>query len=556
MALRIERIDFNPWGCFEDHSLSLSARSGDVDLIHGRNASGKSTTSRGERSLLYGIDARTVDNHTYDYADLRIGARLQLDSESVELERRKKRVGSLVSPGGDVLPNDRLLSALGGLSREVYEALFVVDKETLDQGGAELLAGQGEIGASLFAAAAGIASLHQTLSALEREAEHRFNPRGRTDELHKSLTKLRDAEKRLRDTTLRPARHREMEQALDQDEQASENATLTLRELDRTTRALERMRAIAPLLSAHAELVDELEKIGPVPDLPNDAKTKRVEAEGRIQAGKSQMVRVTAALEKLDAEIEGVAVDEMLIARGDEITVIKEKVSAFSKAAGDRRKREGELQEAKAALGIAASSVGVPPGEIEALKRPMSTRRTLDACLSERDELASALRGAQDRRDRAEQERADSQAALAAAPPAKEVGALEAALTAALKVGAISDQIDCQELEAKQLAREAAGRLARLAPAPASLEALRSLSAPSREHAERTAARAGVCRHAGERLDDDGRRLDDQEAELEEERRRLGVEGEAPTAEALEGARELRTTHWTEIRSAGTGGSR
>src|SRR5260221_11729053 len=111
MALRFERLDFNPWGCFEDHSLRFSPRVGDVDLIHGRNASGKSTTSRGERSLLYGIDARTVDNHTYDYADLRIGASLQLDGNSVELSRRKRRVGSLISPNGEALPDDLLLNA-------------------------------------------------------------------------------------------------------------------------------------------------------------------------------------------------------------------------------------------------------------------------------------------------------------------------------------------------------------------------------------------------------------------------------------------------------------
>src|SRR5256885_2083915 len=100
MALRLDRIDFRPWGCFEDHWLPFSVRIGDVDLIHGHNASGKSTTSRGERSLFYGIDGRTVDNHTFDYADLRIGARLNVDGRTVELSRRKRRVGSLVGPNG------------------------------------------------------------------------------------------------------------------------------------------------------------------------------------------------------------------------------------------------------------------------------------------------------------------------------------------------------------------------------------------------------------------------------------------------------------------------
>jgi uncharacterized protein YhaN len=110
------------------------------------------------------------------------------------------------------------LTALGGLTGEVYKALFQVDHETLVQGGAELLQGQGEIGASLFAAAAGIASLHRTLADLDAESERLFNPRGRASVLHKRLLELRDAEKRLRDSTLRPARHREMTRALEKDE--------------------------------------------------------------------------------------------------------------------------------------------------------------------------------------------------------------------------------------------------------------------------------------------------------------------------------------------------
>jgi hypothetical protein len=67
MSLVIRRLDFNPWGCFSDHSLSFEAKPGQIDLVYGPNASGKSTTSRGERSLLYGIDARTTDGHTHPY---------------------------------------------------------------------------------------------------------------------------------------------------------------------------------------------------------------------------------------------------------------------------------------------------------------------------------------------------------------------------------------------------------------------------------------------------------------------------------------------------------
>src|ERR1035438_10614116 len=102
----------------------------------------------------------------------------------------------------------------------------------LVQGGAELLQGQGEIGASLFAAAAGIATLHGTLADLEGEAERLFNPRGRTSVLHRALANLRSAEKRMRDTTLRPAHHREMTRAVLKDEKACDALTEQMRDLE------------------------------------------------------------------------------------------------------------------------------------------------------------------------------------------------------------------------------------------------------------------------------------------------------------------------------------
>ncbi len=555
MALRIERMAFSPWGCFEDHSLTFSPKLGDVDLIHGPNASGKSTMSRGERSLLYGIEARTPDNHTYDYADLHIGACLRLDGTSVELSRRKRRVGSLVGSDGDPLPEDLLLAALGGLTEDVYRALFQVDHETLVQGGAELLQGQGEVGASLFAAAAGIASLHSTLADLDAEAERLFNPRGRTSVLHKTLADLRETEKRLRDATLRPARHREMTCALARAEQACEALTQQMGELDLSVRAIERKRAIAPLLDAHGERVAESKTLAGTPDLPDSAATRRSDSQGRVHAGTVAFKRATEVARKLDGKIGAIDVDEAIIARDDEIGTVKESVSAISKAAGDRRKREGELQEASGALKAAATVVGVDPDKVESLRRPATARRALDRCLSDRDELASRLSGAQVRALDAERARDDAQAELAAAAVPADVRELEAAITAALKAGSISEQIELGQVDSKLRRREATERLARLSPAPSSLDDLRTLASPSRERAARAAARSESLKRAAETLESDASRLAASEVELDEERERLGLEGEVPTAEALASAREVRDEQWTAIRGATVNGS-
>ncbi len=562
MALAIERLDFAPWGCFEDLSLRFSSRVGDVDLIYGPNAAGKSTTSRGERSLLYGIEERTPDNHTYDYADLRIGARLRLDGSSVELSRRKRRSGSLVAPGGQSLPEDSISSALGGLTEAVYRALFQIDHDTLVQGGAELLQGEGEIGTSLFAAAAGIATLHGTLAELDTEAERIFNPRARKTVLHKALVALREADRRLRVATLRPARHREMALALTAAQAACKELTCQMRELDLGARAIERRRAIAPLLDARADRVGELQALAGTPDLPSSAATQRADAQGRVQGGAAALERIRGVAAKLEQEIERIEVDEAIIVRGDEIRAIKESAPATSKAAADRRKREGELAEARAGLEGAAQIAGVEPDEIEELRRPATARRALDGCLREREQRGSRRTSAQARMEDATRARDDARDELQAADAERrgaglmDVHDLDAAMTAALKVVPLSEQISELRLAVELSRDEAAERFSRLSPASSSLDVLRTLAAPSREQAARAVAHSDELRRAAEELRSEASRLAGVESELVQERERLILEGEPPSAQALAVARGLRDGHWSAIRDASGDGSR
>ena len=553
--LRIERIDFSPWGCFEDLSLTFSSKVGDVDLIHGPNAAGKSTASRGERSLLYGIEARTPDNHTYDYPDLRIGARLRLNGVGVELSRRKRKVGSLVGPDGEALDDDPIAAALGGLTEAVYRALFQVDNETLVRGGAELLQGRGEIGATLFAAAAGIASLHDTLAKLDVDADKIFNPRGRATVLHRALGELREADKRLRDAMLRPVRHREMTRALATAEAACEEISKRMRDLDLRSRGIERKRAMAPLLDDHAERATELQALAGVPDLPEAAAAQRSDAEGRVCAGLTQVKRGTDAVSKLGDEIGAILIDEEILRCAQEIRTLKDSVSAICKAAGDRRKREGELQEARAGLTTAAAIVGIEPDEIEGLRRPATARRLLDRCLREHGELTSRCATARARVLDAESARDEALSASEAAPRGADVCELDASIAAALKAGALSEQVEAHRLDAGIKGAEAIERLNRLTPAPPSIAALRALAVPSSEQARRAAVEREDLRHAADTLEDDLRRAAVDEAELAEQQDRLVLSGEAPTARALASAREHRDSLWSAIRAQAVGGT-
>src|SRR5207248_304080 len=71
------------------------------------------------------------------------------------------------------------------------------------------------------------------------------------------------------------------------------------------------------------------------------------------------------------------------------------------------------------------------------------------------------------------------------APLAADTQELDATITAALRAGALPEQIEESRLQADLQRGEATERLARLDPAPPSIDALRGLAAPPREKARR-----------------------------------------------------------------------
>jgi uncharacterized protein YhaN len=549
MSLRIERLDFRPWGCFEDHTLPFAGEPGTVDLVYGLNAAGKSTASRGGRSLLYGIEVRTADKHTFDYADLRIGGRLVLDGKPIELIRRKGRTGTLTDLDGEVLPDDTIALALGGLTEDVYRGLFEISHNSLVQGGAELLQGRGEVGASLFAAAAGIATLHETLSGLDAEAERIFKPRGRTDPLHKAIADLHAAQKRMREATLRPAGHHKMERELHQMEDACEKLSVRIRELDGEVRSLEHKRAVAPLLDRHAELSEELASLAEVPELAADAAERRGGAQGRLRSGATQLKRAKDAVTKLDEQMAAIDVDEGLLAREQEITVVHEQVPVIRKAAEDLPKVESLLAEAVAGLAIAAATIGVAPDEVEGLRRPATARRALDTCLREHPEVVERGRAAAKRLEDAKTQLETDEEALVDVAEMPNLAPLRAALRAAQKLGSIGAQIIEADAEGKRLTDEAQAAFERLRPSPGDIARLHKLALPSREWVGQSVDQQASLERDAQVLKSERERLAGDVDDVAQEREELQLAGTAPTAEDLDSARSQRDERWTGVRA-------
>ena len=313
MSLAIARLDLAPWGCFAERSLEFALTPGTVELIDGPNAAGKSTISRAEVALLYGIPPRTPDAHTHEYADLRVGAKLIVDGEPLEVIRRKATVGSLRMPDGAELTPDPLPAALGGLTAGIYRGLFQIDNETLVRGGEELLQGKGEVGASLFAAAAGIATLHDRMADFDDRAGQIFRQRASSTLLLRELATLREAERELKQALIRPSRHRTMLRDLaGAEDRCEELSGQVLADIDAHIAEIERQIATAPLLVEHRELSRTLAELGELPRLAAGSEQRRVAAAATLRASGVQRDRQRRERDRLQGALAGVEVDTAL----------------------------------------------------------------------------------------------------------------------------------------------------------------------------------------------------------------------------------------------------
>lgn len=550
MSLRIERLDLMRWGCFEDQSLHFSLTPGHVNLIDGPNAAGKSTMSRGESALLYGIPGQTADAHTHEYADLRIGARLIIDGEPLEIVRRKALVSGLLTPEGATLSHDPLPAALGGMTKDVYNSFFQVTHGTLVRGGEELLAGKGDVGASLFAAAAGIGQLHDTLAAFDERANAIFRPRATTSNLVRELAVLREADRRLRQAIVKPATHHRMEKELETAQETCERMSVEIRDIEARIREIKRRLAAAPLLDEHATIRAKLAQLGEVVKLAPDARSQRLTAQAAHRAGSTQLARLTDERVTLQGRHDAIEIDTELLLHSVEIRAAQDEMPVITKAAGDRRKLEGLLREAERGLAEAAADAGVELDGLVELRRSGTALRALDATIRRHGDISERLRSAKARTEAAERRKtADSEALKAVAAIGGDSPALAAAVRTARQKLGLLDQLASERLSAKTVQQRAQQAFARLHPAPADLTALSVLPVPSADVVAALVARSDRELAAEQQLATDRLRWEASGRDLQERRERLRQQGEVLTAADLAAARHERDEKWAEMRS-------
>jgi len=190
--MRLEALDLIAYGPFTRQHFAFP---GAFTIVYGLNEAGKTSALRAIADGLYGIPLQTSDDFTHPYRDLRIGLALADSAHRIEFIRRKANIQSLRGVDDTTsIDESELEHFLQGLSRADFETMFGISHARLVEGGREIAAGKGEIGETLFAAAAGLIGLQTTLDRLEQQAGDLYTPQARTKSIH---IKLRQAQVRI-----------------------------------------------------------------------------------------------------------------------------------------------------------------------------------------------------------------------------------------------------------------------------------------------------------------------------------------------------------------------
>ena len=191
--MRLDQLDLTRYGRFTDRSLTFAPPAPgkpDLHIIYGPNEAGKSTLFSAWLDLLFGIPTRSPYGFLHTGPNMLIGASLTHGDARLELKRVKKNSASLLDRHDAPIPETVLQSALGGLSRDGYSAMFSLDDETLEKGGDSILANRGDLGEMLFSASAGLSSLAPRLQAIRAELDGFHRSGGRSGWLHDAKKQL------------------------------------------------------------------------------------------------------------------------------------------------------------------------------------------------------------------------------------------------------------------------------------------------------------------------------------------------------------------------------
>jgi len=380
--MKLNKLNLIRFGPYTDFPIDLKSGDKNFHMVYGQNEAGKSTALRAISGLLYGIEETTTDDHLHSKTDLRIGAVISKGEENIEVIRRKGRKNTLLDKDEKNIDESLLSSKyLNGVSKELFTSMFGLGHDELVQGGRKLLAGEGEVGESLFGASAGIRNIHALRQTLRSEADSIFTANARTKPLNVEIKKFNDAEKKSAQLSLRPKIFLDLQKQYEDAKAKSAELGDQLKELTVELTKKERLQRTLPLIGKRKILLDKKKELDPIKPVPESCASERIGAMAALDKAEAQIQRLKKEKHKLQDELDSLHIPAELLERQKEIKEFENRVAVTRKAEGDIPALETEiklnLHEAKQIL----RNLGRPesPDNIEDLRIDLATQETINA---------------------------------------------------------------------------------------------------------------------------------------------------------------------------------
>jgi uncharacterized protein YhaN len=260
--VRLRSLALRPFGSHEKTELSFETR-GVLHIVYGANEAGKSTTRRAIVSLLYGIDERSPDGHRFGNKNLRIAAVVEGDDgKTLSVVRRKGRKDTLTDEANAPIADALWAKMLAGVGRDADERAYGLDHELLRRGAEALLAGDVDLGESLFQASTGTVNLGRFRASLADRAEAIYSDRARTKQLNTAFADYDEARKKVREWPTSPEVYQAAKAALANVEAERGRVEAERDGLLRERAANERTVALGKLFASHKNLTTQLADLG------------------------------------------------------------------------------------------------------------------------------------------------------------------------------------------------------------------------------------------------------------------------------------------------------
>jgi uncharacterized protein YhaN len=546
--MRILSLELERYGSFTDRTLHFKPDSL-LHVVYGRNAAGKSCALAGITDLFFGIEAQTRFSFLHEGKAMRLGATLQArDLSQLCFKRRKGNKNVLFASDGKPLDNTALHPFLGGLTRPVFSHAFGLNSAQLREGAEEMLDSEGEVGATLYAAASGLSGITRLRRELEDEAGKIFRPGRGSDKrrFDQAADAYAQARAEIRKRTLRSETLEGMRTAL-----RSLESQLTIlsqtRETDRSTHArLTRLRTIAPQLHILDAECENIREFSDLPELSEQAINRLRTAITQSETSRQKKESAVESLAAAKAALDGIIVEAGILVHQASVQTLQTNIGKYQSACKDRARVASDAESKRREIVLMCARVGISEDHLD-------SAQPTDAVLAELENLITQGQKLNRDREGLEESIAEAKTKLEelegdGQSPLQDPAGWRTRFDALESGRPLLERSRTLSRNAAATRRKLEERLARLTPPVSELDSLATLALPTPEARGRLGNRFSELED-GRRQTEAAIKLLDLAIEEVQKTLKVLVSGQpVASADRIANARQVREESWQQIR--------